>query len=100
MSPKEDNDNREMVMASWYALTIQMDVAGEVLRSLAMEGSATLVMVPSNTDTVIPNAMAKIAQYREGKGNPSCTEGGVRAGAGVESADCGVCEEEVQLIVG
>jgi len=44
--------------------------------------------------------MAKIAQYREGKGNPSCTEGGVRAGAGVESADCGVCEEEVQLIVG
>ncbi len=100
MSPKEDNDNREMVMASWYALTIQMDVAGEVLRSLAMEGSATLVMVPSNTDTVIPKAMAKIAQYREGKCNPSCTEGGVRAGAGVESADWGVCEEEVQFIVG
>ena len=55
-------------------MTIQIEAAGVVFRSRAMVGSDTLAMDPSSTDTVIPKAIAKIAQYREGNGNPSGAE--------------------------
>ena len=60
-----------MVMASWYALITQIDIAGEVFRSRAIEGRATLAIVPSSTDIATPKAVANIAQYRFGKGRPS-----------------------------
>jgi hypothetical protein len=52
-------------------LTIQTAWAGEALRSTAMVGRATLAMVVSSTDRLMPVITVAAAQYRRGVGRPS-----------------------------
>jgi predicted anti-sigma-YlaC factor YlaD len=49
----------------------QIEAAEVARKSRAMVGNATLTIVLSRTDIVIASAMAAIAQYRRGSGNPS-----------------------------
>ena len=71
ISPKDESESKDTTIANWYAFTIQIDIDGVASKSPAIDGNATLAIVPSNTDTVIPMAIAKIAQYRLGTGIPS-----------------------------
>ncbi|MNV13810.1 hypothetical protein D3C71_1044700 [compost metagenome] len=52
-------------------MTIQTACAGKALRSAAMVGSATLAMVVSSTDRLMPVITVAAAQYRRGVGRPS-----------------------------
>src|SRR5262249_58037421 len=49
----------------------QIEAAELARKSRAMVGNATLTIVLSRTDIVMPSAIATIAQYRRGSGNPS-----------------------------
>src|SRR5271170_2797365 len=59
MSPSEASGSSEIVTASWYALTTQIELAGLVFRSAAMVGSATLAIAPSNTAIVSPSGIGR-----------------------------------------
>lgn len=61
-SPSDASGSSEIVTASWYALTIQIDAASDARRSCAMVGSATLAIAPSSTASVMPSATQTIAQ--------------------------------------
>src|SRR5215831_13960307 len=49
----------------------QIEAAELARKSRATVGNATLTIVLSRTDIVMPSAIATIAQYRRGSGNPS-----------------------------
>ncbi len=69
MSPKKDRESSETTMAIWYALTIQIELAGEACKSVAMVGSATLAIAPSRTAIEIPIIIVRIAPYLCGRGS-------------------------------
>ena len=58
-------------MASWYALTTQMESAAEIPSWAPMVGSATFAMEPSMTERDTPKATARMAPSRRGIGIPS-----------------------------
>jgi hypothetical protein len=62
MSPNDASGSSEIITASWYALTTQIESAGLELRSLAIRGSATLTSAVSRHDSATPTIKVRIAQ--------------------------------------
>src|ERR1700679_3992751 len=62
MPPSAANGSKVATMASWYALMIQTDAAGEVCRSAAMAGSAVLAMAVSRVASETASRMAGSAR--------------------------------------
>ena len=61
-SPNAASGSKDMVTASWYAFTTQIDAASVTCRSCAMVGRAMLAMALSSTAITSPSATASAAQ--------------------------------------
>ena len=62
MSPSDANGSSVATIASWYALMIQTDAAGDACRSAAIAGSAVFAIAVSSVASATASSTADIAR--------------------------------------